>query len=139
MKKHVFLGDTTIFVTAKTRGIDADREKEKCVSTLNSSNYATMHQEKNLQDRLKSAILDKMINILTKFRLYEQFQKNPCSCEWDEAFAVVYSKIPHTIIAYKLEQNDLPHSRFARIPVNLSTLWKKKSPVANLKGSRTPS
>ena len=105
------------------------RQEESILSArkknvLNSSSYATMHQEKNLQDRLKSAILDKMINILTKFRLYEQFQKNPCSCEWDEAFAVVYSKISHTIIAYKLEQNDLPDPHIFR--VNLSRLWKKR-------------
>ena len=93
-----------------------------------------MHQEKNLQDRLKSAILDKMINILTKFRLYEQFQKNPCSCEWDEAFAVVYSKIPHTIIAYKLEQNDLPDEYLARILVNLSSFWKRKKPCRKPQG-----
>ena len=39
----------------QTRGIDAEREKEKCVSTLNSSSYATMHEEKNLEDRPKSA------------------------------------------------------------------------------------
>ena len=29
-KTSFFKGDTTIFVTAKTKGIDADREKEKC-------------------------------------------------------------------------------------------------------------
>ena len=39
---------------------------------------------------------------LTKFRLYEQSQKKTCGYEWDEAFAVVYSEIPHTIIAFKL-------------------------------------
>ena len=46
MKKHVFLSDPTIVVTAKTRGIDAEREKEKRIPTLNSSSYATTHKGK---------------------------------------------------------------------------------------------
>ena len=55
MKNTFFIYDSTIFVTAKARGIDAEREKEKCISTLNSSSYVTMYQEKNLEDRPKSA------------------------------------------------------------------------------------
>lgn len=54
-EKRVFLGVTTTFVTAKTRGIDAECEKEKNISTLSSSSCVTMHQEKNLEDRPKSA------------------------------------------------------------------------------------
>ena len=116
----LFLCDTTIlFVTAKTRGIDAEREKEKCISTLNSSNYATIHQEKKLKDWPKSSKtthFGQNDEYLTQFRLYEQFQEKPCAHEWDEAFAVVYSKtkIPHTISAHKLEQNDLPNPYFSR-------------------------
>ena len=59
-EKHVFLGDTVrttykhIFVTAKLRGVDAERKKEKRIPTLNSSSYATMHR-KILEDRPKSA------------------------------------------------------------------------------------
>ena len=37
--------------------------ERKCFSTINSSNYVKMHQEKILQDRPRSAILDKMTNI----------------------------------------------------------------------------
>ena len=45
-EKHVFCY-MTMFVEAKTRGIDAEREKGR-ISTLNSSSCATMHKEKNL-------------------------------------------------------------------------------------------
>ena len=57
MKKYVFFviqAYVEVFVTAKARGIDAEREKEKCISTLNSSRYATLYQEKKLGDRPKS-------------------------------------------------------------------------------------
>ena len=46
MESLLFFGDKTIFVTAKTRGIDAEREEEKSISTLSSSSYATMHKKK---------------------------------------------------------------------------------------------
>ena len=51
------------------------------------------------QNRPKSAKISHFgqnIEYLT-FRLYGQIQKKPCAYEWYE---VVYSKIPHTIMAY---------------------------------------
>ena len=65
MIQYSYSYDTTIFVTAKTRGLDAEREKEKRISTLHSYIIAnaTIHQEKNLEDRPKqpkSVILEKL-------------------------------------------------------------------------------
>ena len=76
MKKHVFLSDPTIVVTAKTRGIDAEREKEKRIPTLNSSSYATTHKGKKKPDWPKTAKISHFgqnDEYLTNFRLYEQF------------------------------------------------------------------
>ena len=94
-------------MTAKTRGIDAGRENEKCNFTLSSSSYATTHGEKNLEDRPKSAKISLFgqNEHLMNFRLYEQFQKKSRGYKLDEA-------IPHTIIACKVEQNDLPNPYF---------------------------
>ena len=54
MKTH-FQGDTTKFMPAKTRRIDAEREKTKRISTLNSSSYVKMHPEIYLEDGPRSA------------------------------------------------------------------------------------
>ena len=60
--------------------------------------------------------------------------------EWDEAFAEVYSKIPQTITAYKLELNDLPDPYFCPYSRQIAEFVKKKrSPVANPEDSRIPS
>ena len=48
-------GDTTIFVTAMTSGAEAELEKKKRISKLNSSSHAEFFQEVILHDRVKSA------------------------------------------------------------------------------------
>lgn len=52
------------FVTVRTRGINAEREKERF--QFNSISYATMQREKRLQ-RAKSVICAEMGNILIVF------------------------------------------------------------------------
>lgn len=63
-----------VFVTPKTREIVADGEREKHVSTLNSSSYATtgVLLKKSLEDRQKLVILGKIMTYLTNFVLKEQ-------------------------------------------------------------------
>ena len=78
-KTQVFC-DTNIFVTAKTKGVNAEREIEKRISTQNSSSYATMHEEKiskTGQNRPKLAILDKVMNISRNFVCTNNSRKSP--------------------------------------------------------------
>ena len=130
------------FVTVKTRRIDAEREKVKCISTRNSSNYATMHQEKVWKKTpAKIGHFGQNDEYLTNFVCTNNSRKSRARInEWDEAFAEVYSKIPQTITAYKLELNDLPDPYFCPYSRQIAEFVKKKrSPVANPEDSRIPS
>ena len=47
--------------------------------------------------------------------------------------------MPHAIIAYKMEQNDLPDPYFSPSSRQFVEFEKKQCPVANPKGSQIPS
>ena len=124
MKNTFFIYDSTIFVTAKARGIDAEREKEKCISTLNSSSYVTMYQEKNLEDRPKSAKTSHFgqnDEYLTN-RLYEQFQTNPARRSEMKRLPWSIPKSHTRLLRKNWNKTTFQIHIFARIPVQLSSL-----------------
>ena len=118
-------------MTAKTKGIEAKRYKEKSISKRNLSSYAAMHQEKKNsktgQNRPKSTILDRMMkNISRNFVCTNNCETTPA--RMNEMKRLSWSIPRSTKILLCINWNK-PISQthiFAFIPVNWSSWWKKK-------------
>ena len=112
MKDHIVLSDTTSYIirdrTEKNNELRLRARKVVCHWSKNGYNAP----RRKSQDQQKSAYISDIFK--THDISFEQSQKKPCAYGWDEAFAVVYSKISHAqlIAACKVEQNDLPNPYF---------------------------
>ena len=121
---------TTIFVTAKTTGIDSEREHEKRILTLLISNihsYATTHQE----ETQKPVEIGRKQSFWTKWWISHDISFVRAISEktlhgaaygyfWDEAFAatVIYSKVPHKISGTASKTTVQLIHAFASISIN---------------------
>lgn len=116
--KKLSLDGTTIRVTARARGVNAEREKEKNDFTLNSISFVTTRYAasnhtprpaKIVQNRPKSVGFGLNGEYLTHFHFTGNIHNKPCVFECDGAYSRLYFKTEQTINSYpcKLEQNDL--------------------------------
>lgn len=126
MKKSPFLGATIAFVTAKRRGIDAERENENTHSTLHSSRYATSHQRKTRSPTkmAKSVISGTMMNI-SRNSFYCTNPKNRGRVwkRWSVCRAQIQNSTRHCRI--KMTSKNLPYF----LPISPSIYWVRENKI----------
>ena len=125
----------------KTRGIDAEREKEKQIAALSSSINSCAKQlrtKKNISKtdqkigHLQSFLV--RLRIITSQKNMYRFQQHICACECDEAFAQVYVKVLHPRFPGELELS--MQSIFRQFSDRVRSKKTKNSPVQSTKSSR---